>query len=1274
MSVAASTRRERIRNTDGSRTDLPGGGPSTGLSAIAACATGVATLSGAARAAVYGDAPVPHAEVTLGVESFRDVPAAQSWTLSAPAVPGYTLASTPLTGSAALSGRRDNAGWAVMMLDTASATLDAGGQLGPGPADTEDVAARPFVWLPTTPLARLVANPEADPAGAAWALTGAPTDQNDIPNPSFETNLTGWTAGGGTLSRVTSGGSAGSAFARVTVGGSPSFVQLTSSSFGVLAPGDRESVRAMVKGTVGTPVRLSLIAVSATSTTTLASVTGTLTGTFAALLLENVQNTTGKAVTLRVEVASTAAVAAAGTLDVDAVKARPGATAGAYVDGASTNGVWTGTPHTSPSYVQTVPAGAYTRPVDGTAPALGLPGASVWVHRRTGALAAGQRVSSTWGDSRYALMPDRSVTVAGWVGCTLPSGGLAPVLRWVVELLDVNDLTTYGGRVLRLTSAPFAPPSGGYRRVAHTLTLPGGVPVPEFARPVKVRVHLEVVDPRNGTPAGTTLSLRGVHLYAGTDRGDAAGLLAVPVLDDVTVKATAAGTPYPFEVSRVDVHGNDRLGMVTSARVTLRQGVSTYSEWTGASPGRLTVRGAPVRNVNDVVVHIEETNTGPGGPIVVQTVQAWHEVDATLDVAALAVERATDADPADSTVPIGNYAASSLALTLDDPDGEYAIFARSYLELGHRVDVATGFAYTNRSPDPQAVDAFAAGVAGTEAWPVVLAGTSPVAACQADSFGQLPPALYGGSSLASAIYDAPQHTTAPAGEGWVVRASVWVRWDGPTRPTIRFAGAFEAPMVGGGWSVALASGGNVADLSARAAGVWWLVDLGSLTVPVGANVVTIAASSSVSDSTRVQVAAPTFERLDPATLAVVEVVETAPAGVFETTSWDSNLPGQTVNVQAVDVLAAAGDGDLSQDIVRNTTAELEITSLAREYLDLGADQVVIANQVTSLSYLFPVDRVSTQLADLAKVAVLTAFTDGLGRLVALPRQDVAGTVQAAIRDDLSLIAAGTAVTPDVVRNDVRVTVHPVTASAGAVELAYAGREVLPALPWAYEPDPADIVLNPGESVEVLLEHAPADGEVWSYAWRAIAFPVGTVLTMFETAPAAGFDIRVDAYATFARMSASLSSSATNPVRIFRVSGTGRPLTVADTTQRFTRQESIDAFGRRPVAVDVRLAQSPALARAVATDVLDNYSLRDDTGERWLPDLSVTMLGDPWRELGDRVMVRDVDGGLGGEFRVVSHRYGYGVGAESALYLRRTPTGLDWFVLDESMLDDGEALT
>jgi len=115
------------------------------------------------------------------------------------------------------------------------------------------------------------------------------------------------------------------------------------------------------------------------------------------------------------------------------------------------------------------------------------------------------------------------------------------------------------------------------------------------------------------------------------------------------------------------------------------------------------------------------------------------------------------------------------------------------------------------------------------------------------------------------------------------------------------------------------------------------------------------------------------------------------------------------------------------------------------------------------------------------------------------------------------------------------------------------------------------------------------------------------------------------------------------------------------------------YGVRPADVRLAVGSSPALLDAVAGDVLDTWDMVDETGAPTLPDLRVTTTGDPWRELGDRVVVSEPASGIVGEFRVVSHVLDVGVGMGSSLHLRRVDAGVVYMVLDVDTLDGPTAL-
>jgi hypothetical protein len=1132
-------------------------------------------------------------------------------------------------------------------------------------------------------------------AGSAVGAYFDPTygSGNPVLNAGLDAGVTSWAGSLSTLSWLSTGGRRGGGAGRITsTAGANVAYAVNGTAFPIVA-GTPFALHAWVKGSrVGVNVSLRATYTGAAAVT---FPTVALTGDWQLITAVTVAPVGATALRPDIRVANSGVAPQTGdTLDFDDVVANVGAQGILpYVDTVA----WVRGTEVGPSAAYAAgPAGAYSRPIDAGAPQLDLPG-STWVHRRTGTLTAGDRISSPWQACTYGLVSGRTFTVAAWLATT-PTVGTLPALRWVLEL--ALDPGAQGSAFIIATSPPFSP-ADVYQRFAAVLTPP--IPSDLFGAPVTaVRAHLEVVNP-GSIGAGATVSIRGAHLYAGADRGDAAGLDAVvltaPVRWTVDIDDDDA-----FLATRVDVHGNDRVTHITAASGAVNYLGGTSQQIHGASAGRLTMR-VPDPDaaglLDSVFVLAEEINGGPGASLSLQNVRVWHEVDATADVVSLTVDRSTDADPGSSTVPIGNYAATTIDVELDDSEGTWSLFGRRYIDLGHRIEAAIGVTYTNRCDDPLGIDADLLGSA-TLTWPTALPGDSPVVQTTADRFGQMPPAPFVGHATAQLAYDTFMRTMTPALEGSSMRGQVWVRYTGDTVPTLYAAAVRRYEVPGAGVAVSV-DPATVTPLTVPdGPNVWRLVKVPTLTIPLGSNAIAVSGSFGLSDPDRwLELGAPDFERLDPATGDLIEVVETAPAGVFTSTSWDGGTGGDAVQVSGIDVLATAGAGDLGGTIHVDTTVEAELRDVARRYLDLGADQVVIVDQGTPVPYAIPASKVSTQIADLAKVATLTAFTDGAGRFTALLRQEVDPNLAARYLGDRNLVKAASSIAPDVVKNDVRVTAHPIARAVGIIGTA-GNSTATDTTVAGWTLTGQEIYVPPGETVTEVIIGWQVDGALdgvvvnpvgW-FSWQVGAanpynvfnapggtypMPPGSTWTIGSGLP--WVEVELEVYATFGVVRfinhevAAPVGQTPDPyapavwVDHIEVSGSG--LTVTSIAQRFIRESSVEAFGVQGVDVDVRLAQSSILLPGIGADVLDNFSLRDPDGERWLPDLEATVLADPWRELGDRVLIGDVDSSISGEYRVLTHTLTVGVGAESELYLRRVPVGVDFAVTDISLADDGK---
>jgi hypothetical protein len=912
-------------------------------------------------------------------------------------------------------------------------------------------------------------------------------------------------------------------------------------------------------------------------------------------------------------------------------------------------------------------AGAYTRPSAPTLPALGLPGTTA--HRVAWSAPALPTLTAPAVACVYRPAQGRPFTVAGWFLASVATRVRARVTFAVPALTLVSDVAV----------APAGVPTRLRFTVARPAT-PGAPHAPLVVTGQTVSVAVEVV--AADTAGAATLDVRGLHLYAGEDRGDTEGLkahvIATPATFlDVNVRGTE---PHP-RFNRVDVHGTPELPSITAA--TARRPLTVTSDpdprgWAhGASVGpRLTLRfpsspdTAPTpsgaASQTTMVVYPEEVN-GPTTAVGLVAVEALHEVDLTSRVVEVAVDRSADADPASSSVPIGNYAASAGTLVLDNADRALSPFRFDYYGDPSRVELAVGVVYTNRHPDPL-------GDIDPTVWhgwfgPVDAAVEVPTYRdVVADAHGQTPPA--------AGMIDAVEAATDVDVErpGARVRLSVWAR---------PLAG-IDLHYVGLG-----DASGTPPLLEVPPGDRWHLLEAEA----------TLATWSSTARvyGVGVHLAAPLVELLDTATGDVVEVVEVAPGGVFTSVEWPTATDADTVPVGLVDVLASSGAGEHEQRVELAWPIEWSLRSTLRRHLDLGDDQVRVATGTPVITNTIPADTVGQQLADLAKAAALTLYTDGAGRVVAESRAVVEEDVSASYREDNALIRAAVPLSPDIVVNDVTVVGHPVAATWQAV--ARIGNDTGPeaGVPWQLT---GQELLIPQRSVtELVLDYDTdaARGAVVSALRLYLASAVGSVdPTDIGTDPGAFvtvgggsvegtmlYDIDVETFARFAVVTITTPAAAAGgpggpydgaPLYLDHLTLNAAGLTVQSIRQRFTRPESIAVYGRRPVEVDLRLATGLPFLEAVGQDVLDNYSLRDPSGERWLPDLEVEVLADPWRELGDRVTAREPDTGLGGEFRVVAHRLRIGRAMRSELYLRRVPTGVLYLVADRDAIDGTRVLS
>jgi hypothetical protein len=201
--------------------------------------------------------------------------------------------------------------------------------------------------------------------------TFATVRTNLVPNPSFETNTTGWGVQGSgglggfaTAARVTSGGFSGPCFYQATYAGTR--VSANTTTRIPVVKGQTYTVSAYVRSTAGRLVDLEL-SFFATAGPAVLSGFGSAGKTLATGAWQRLSRTM-TAVDNYLSVAATASSGTIGqTVDLDAVLVEKAGTLGAYFDGTTASGGghtfgWTGTAHASTS-TDTLSAWAYLPPL-----------------------------------------------------------------------------------------------------------------------------------------------------------------------------------------------------------------------------------------------------------------------------------------------------------------------------------------------------------------------------------------------------------------------------------------------------------------------------------------------------------------------------------------------------------------------------------------------------------------------------------------------------------------------------------------------------------------------------------------------------------------------------------------------------------------------------------------------------------------------------------------------------------------------------------------------
>jgi hypothetical protein len=356
--------------------------------------------------------------------------------------------------------------------------------------------------------------------------------------------------------------------------------------------------------------------------------------------------------------------------------------------------------------------------------------------------------------------------------------------------------------------------------------------------------------------------------------------------------------------------------------------------------------------------------------------------------------------------------------------------------------------------------------------------------------------------------------------------------------------------------------------------------------------------------------------------------ELVPAGVFYTDPFGVDSASVEVNITASDRLGRYSGTQLAETVLVDIAVEDLVAALARDYLDLDGDQVVVGSSIagTVFPYAYPTGTLGTYLADVAKALGATLYVDALDRLVLARQADVADTVIATVADDVSLISFRKPPGYDLTTSSVTVTGAPLV-----------------------------------EDVEA---------ELWAMPSGGITVPIGqshTLICPYSNVPAV--DGRLDGLVTDVANTVTSSSFYADRAEIVIRNDAATVLTVADArvlakpliegalTVRREHQPSIDRYGPRNLEIVAGLAQDQATIEFLADVLLDTFRSLADDGTTRAPDVSFDSLGLLHLEPGDRVTVTDSERGLGGDYVILGRRIGYADGAIllSDVRAREAPT-------------------
>lgn len=349
--------------------------------------------------------------------------------------------------------------------------------------------------------------------------------------------------------------------------------------------------------------------------------------------------------------------------------------------------------------------------------------------------AGGEVLSAQWSPCSYyfhgtagqrAGLPPRQFTLRAELSLDATTAATVTCrLRMVVRPSSAGGAVRVVGVGQWVTLTAAAAGKTPFQRISSVITETGVAP-DSASREMRLEIEIQ------SATGSTRLWWKNTEMYAGQPRAWGAGRRAYSLpyggvfLRVRTNFSDADGFGPPRLVNRVDVHGDARLGQVTSARVRSEMLVAGPSwgevrDWGVASgAGRLSVADYAAEDlVDSVTVHVEELSSST---LWLSSIDAQLIVDVSDRLVSSRRERQREADAGQATLPLGNFEAATLSLDLDNSDRQLSPTANDAIDVGHRIESAWHITYDDPDLGPDAVFAIPAGVYYTTTWNAASSG------------------------------------------------------------------------------------------------------------------------------------------------------------------------------------------------------------------------------------------------------------------------------------------------------------------------------------------------------------------------------------------------------------------------------------------------------------------------------------------------------------------------------------------------------------------------